>query len=563
MIWRYVVDIAWSFTREFGRLAALEREGYNPMQPQHALHPSRRLNPLMAMLTIAALILTALLIVAPQATAARAEATIWGDSAPQGVELDADTDAVTLGTRFTPTVNGTATGIRFYKVDGVAGSHVGVLWDTRGNELGTVTFEDESESGWQTADFATPVELEADTTYIVAYQVPEGGRYAATTEHLAQSSSESLKVSKRGAGVYTYDGEPTLPRSVWRYSQYWVDVTFLVGPTPTETPSPTDSPAPEPTPSDTVDPEPTTTPSTSPTASPTPTPTATPTASPIATPKPTATVPNPVPTSTQPPAAEGNNFPTAATAGIPAGWQPKQTVTGDYTVRTAGAVVEDLRISNGTIYVSAPNVTLRRIEGTNVRVFNTAGSGCVGKGLIVEDSTFRGSRTDDGQSVIGDGGYTVRNVVIDGASEGLRVGYARECGGVNVERTFIRIVPPAQCGDWHGDGIQGYTGGHLTVRNTTIQFEERNGCYGTAAFFYPAGQGNTSVDINGLLVSGGGYPFRLGMPGSVVGLSIVNNSWGYGPIEVNCSALSAWRAQIVQLNSAGQPVPVRSLNCGS
>lgn len=102
----------------------------------------------------------------------------------------------------------------------------------------------------------------------------------------------------------------------------------------------------------------------------------------------------------------------------------------------------------------------------------------------------------------------------------------------------------------------------MTVRNTTIDFEESDACPGTAAFFYPGGQGNTSVTIDGLLVSGGGYPFRVGTPGSVTGLMVVDRSWSYGPIEVDCRQLSSWDAQIVRLDSASQPVPVRSLSCG-
>ena len=46
---------------------------------------------------------------------------------------------------------------------------------------------------------------------------------------------------------------------------------------------------------------------------------------------------------------------------------------------------------------------------------------------------------------------------------------------------------------------------------------------------------------------GGGFPFRLGVPGSVSGLKIVDDSWGYGPIDVNCSALTRWDAAIVTI----------------
>jgi hypothetical protein len=118
------------------------------------------------------------------------------------------------------------------------------------------------------------------------------------------------------------------------------------------------------------------------------------------------------------------------------------------------------------------------------------------------------------------------------------------------------------CSDWHGDGIQGYDGGAVTVRNVTIDFQERGGCGGTAPFFYPRNQGNTSVDIDRLLVKGGGFSFRLGQPGTVRNLKIVQD-WGYGPIDVRCSVVSVWSAHIVTVNSNWQPTDVRTQTCNT
>ena len=95
------------------------------------------------------------------------------------------------------------------------------------------------------------------------------------------------------------------------------------------------------------------------------------------------------------------------------------------------------------------------------------------------------------------------------------------CGPVKIVNTFVRVVPPDVCNDWHGDGIQGYDGPALTVRNVTLILVETGGCGGTAPFFYPHSQGNTRADIDRLLVVGGGYAFRLGTPGTVSGLKIV------------------------------------------
>ncbi len=106
------------------------------------------------------------------------------------------------------------------------------------------------------------------------------------------------------------------------------------------------------------------------------------------------------------------------------------------------------------------------------------------------------------------------------------------------------------------------SGGALTVRNSVLKMVERDGCGGTAPFFYPADQGNTSVSIDGLLVSGGGYSFRLGMPGTVRGLHIEQGEFFYGPIDVQCSVLSSWDADISDLKG-GQPVAVKDQRCNS
>jgi hypothetical protein len=127
-------------------------------------------------------------------------------------------------------------------------------------------------------------------------------------------------------------------------------------------------------------------------------------------------------------------------------------------------------------------------------------------------------------------------------SEGFRSG--ADCGPVRIENSFVSIATPAgTCS--HADGIQGYGAPWTTMVNSTIDFREVS-C-GTAPFFFPQGQWNDGVTIDGLLVMGGGYPFRLGVPGTVSGLRIVDRSWAYGPIAVNCRLLSSWEASIVTI----------------
>ncbi|HWE64593.1 MAG TPA: DUF4082 domain-containing protein, partial [Chloroflexota bacterium] len=76
--------------------------------------------------------------------------------------------AYELGVKFQSTVAGHITGLRYYKPASETGSHVGHLWSPIGALLGTVTFTGESASGWQSASFATPLAISANTTYVAS-----------------------------------------------------------------------------------------------------------------------------------------------------------------------------------------------------------------------------------------------------------------------------------------------------------------------------------------------------------------------------------------------------------
>jgi hypothetical protein len=221
---------------------------------------------------------------------------------------------------------------------------------------------------------------------------------------------------------------------------------------------------------------------------------------------------------------------------------------------TTGQVLQDMRLTNGAkIFVRAQNVTIRRVELLGGSINNDV-TAC-GNGLVIEDTsilpTSPGAATNDGEGVISYGGYTARRVEINGRNEGFRVSSVdRGCGPVVIENSFAKIVPPTGCGDWHGDGIQGYNGAGVTVRNVTIDMTIVAGCGGTSPFWWPSGQGNTgTVTVDRFLVMGQGYAFRLGMPATVAGLRIVNNSWEFGPTDVwSCTQIPIWEAKIVTID---------------
>ena len=132
------------------------------------------------------------------------------------------------------------------------------------------------------------------------------------------------------------------------------------------------------------------------------------------------------------------------------------------------------------------------------------------------------------------------------AHRGFRVGGKNSggCGPVRIADSFVTVVDPG--GGGHQDGLQAYDGPAFTIRNTTIDMREAPD--GTAAFFAPANQGNTSAVVDRLLVMGAGIPFRHTIPGRVTGLKIVDKAWYWAPMDVDCSLLSHWDAKIVTID---------------
>jgi len=157
--------------------------------------------------------------------------SLWpSTTVPTTVDAGPDTP-VELGLRFSSSQAGTVNGVKFYKAPTNTGTHTGTLWDASGNKLATVTFSNETASGWQSAYFATPVAITAGTTYVVSYHSTIG-HYSddkgfflskgvdAGPLHAPMSSSTSPN------GVYKYGQVSYFPSSTWNQSNYWVDIVF-------------------------------------------------------------------------------------------------------------------------------------------------------------------------------------------------------------------------------------------------------------------------------------------------------------------------------------------------
>jgi hypothetical protein len=128
-----------------------------------------------------------------------------------------------LGMRFVVTSSVQLNAIRFYKDAQETGVHVGTLWTADGTKVASVTFTNESASGWQVQALSSPVGLQPGTTYVVSvnanafFDVTPGGLATAQGTGPLQSVADgSNGVFGSAAGVF--------PTGTYNSGNYFVDV---------------------------------------------------------------------------------------------------------------------------------------------------------------------------------------------------------------------------------------------------------------------------------------------------------------------------------------------------
>ena len=158
--------------------------------------------------------------------------SIFPSSATPSLIDSNDTPPVEVGVRFTVDSVGAVVGVKFYKASTNLGTHIGHLWTSTGTLLGSVTFTNETASGWQQASFSTPIQLIPNTTYVVSYYAPSG-HYSADTNYFASAGVNNpplhaLQDGANGNGVYLYTSNQTggFPANTYSASNYWVDVVY-------------------------------------------------------------------------------------------------------------------------------------------------------------------------------------------------------------------------------------------------------------------------------------------------------------------------------------------------
>ncbi len=168
-------------------------------------------------------------------TAVTPQDTIFDFATPTTVD-SGDSNATNAGVKFSSEVAGSVTGIRFYKATTNTGTHVGSLWSATGTLLAQATFTTETASGWQQVNFATPVAIAANTTYVASYLAPKGhysdtsGQF--TSAGITNSPLSALANTISANGVYSYSKSSAFPTSSYKATNYWVDVDFEPAPTP-------------------------------------------------------------------------------------------------------------------------------------------------------------------------------------------------------------------------------------------------------------------------------------------------------------------------------------------
>jgi hypothetical protein len=161
------------------------------------------------------------------ASGAIGQTSFWNNAAtPNSPDITSDPSAVTLGLRFYSDVPGSVTGVRFFKGPNNTGQHVGTLWSGTGTMLAQVTFSGETASGWQQANFQTPVSIAANAVYVITYLAPNGNYADDEAYPWSNLNVTPLHPSGASPGVYAYGSSTTFPSGVFDASNYYVDLVF-------------------------------------------------------------------------------------------------------------------------------------------------------------------------------------------------------------------------------------------------------------------------------------------------------------------------------------------------
>ncbi len=120
--------------------------------------------------------------------------------------------------------------LRFYKGATNTGVHVGHLWTNTGTLLATVTFTNETASGWQQANLSTPIAITARTPYVASYY-SQSQHFSVDSSYFAGQGYDRAPLHALADGVagpngIFHDNASAFPTDGYLSSNFWVDVVF-------------------------------------------------------------------------------------------------------------------------------------------------------------------------------------------------------------------------------------------------------------------------------------------------------------------------------------------------
>jgi Domain of unknown function (DUF4347)/Domain of unknown function (DUF4082) len=130
-----------------------------------------------------------------------------------------------LGMEFTSAKAGKIDAIRYYKSPNETGTHIGRIWSSTGTLLGSVNFTSETASGWQQQALTTPINIAANTTYVVS--VNANSYFAVSGNGIATTitNGDLSAVADGSNGVY--DLTPgVFPIAASTNNNYFRDIVF-------------------------------------------------------------------------------------------------------------------------------------------------------------------------------------------------------------------------------------------------------------------------------------------------------------------------------------------------
>jgi hypothetical protein len=151
---------------------------------------------------------------------------------------DADATPVTLGVKFTSSVAGQITAIKFYAAAAGAGDNTYQLWGPAGAALASKTLARPAAAGWTTVTFDVPVQIQAGQEYTASVWLSNATYYGDDYGFNDPKVGGPLTAAT-SAGVYVYGATPQKPFELYQNENYWVDVVFTTTGTPPTMPVPT------------------------------------------------------------------------------------------------------------------------------------------------------------------------------------------------------------------------------------------------------------------------------------------------------------------------------------